>query len=183
VTQPPDYPWYAIVRGNNLEQGELLRRCPRFVLPPNLAHATNGIGEREAVDAVILTQSCDLAIRPNGECEATDILLCPYYVKKDLATHPAFGKEEFWEEVRKGRRPFYHVLNECKIPGHEQDFVLVDFHALFALPVLLVREHVQQTGDRLRLLPPYREHLSQAFARLFMRVGLPTDVPPFGKKK
>jgi hypothetical protein len=29
------------------------------------------------------------------------------------------------------------------------------------------------------LLPPYREHLSQAFARFFMRVGLPVDIPPF----
>jgi hypothetical protein len=34
-------------------------------------------------------------------------------------------------------------------------------------------------GRRLRLLPPYREHLSQAFARFFMRVGLPVDIPPF----
>ncbi len=29
---------------------------------------------------------------------------------------------------------------------------------------------------RLRLLPPYREHLSQAFARFFMRVVLPVEV-------
>jgi hypothetical protein len=29
---------------------------------------------------------------------------------------------------------------------------------------------------RPQLLPPYREHLSQAFARFFMRVGLPTPV-------
>ena len=31
-------------------------------------------------------------------------------------------------------------------------------------------------AHRLRLLPPYREHLSQAFARYFMRVGLPVDI-------
>lgn len=30
--------------------------------------------------------------------------------------------------------------------------------------------------EHLRLLPPYREHLSQAFARYFMRVGLPQDL-------
>jgi maleate cis-trans isomerase len=28
-------------------------------------------------------------------------------------------------------------------------------------------------GERVRLLSPYKEHLSQAFARYFMRVGLP----------
>ena len=31
-------------------------------------------------------------------------------------------------------------------------------------------------SDRIRVLPPYREHLSQAFARFFMRVGLPQDI-------
>jgi hypothetical protein len=82
-----------------------------------------------------------------------------------------------------GRRPFFHLLNECRLPGHKQDFALIDFHVLFALTVPLAREFANQAGDRLRLLPPYRDHLSQAFARLFMRVGLPADIPPFGKKK
>jgi hypothetical protein len=31
---------------------------------------------------------------------------------------------------------------------------------------------------------PYREHLAQSFARYFMRVGLPVNIPPFiGDKK
>jgi hypothetical protein len=34
----------------------------------------------------------------------------------------------------------------------------------------------QRMQSRLRLLPPYREHLSQAFARFFMRVGLPVPI-------
>jgi hypothetical protein len=38
-------------------------------------------------------------------------------------------------------------------------------------------------ATRLRLLPPYREHLSQSFARFFMRVGLPVDIPSFTSKK
>jgi hypothetical protein len=40
-----------------------------------------------------------------------------------------------------------------------------------------MRQRAVRAGDRLRLLPPYREHLSQAFARYFMRVGLPQDIP------
>jgi hypothetical protein len=40
-----------------------------------------------------------------------------------------------------------------------------------------------KAAKRLRLLPPYREHLSQSFARFFMRVGLPIDIPPFTGKK
>ncbi|MEZ2279409.1 MAG: hypothetical protein ACBR12_21120, partial [Microcoleus sp.] len=34
-------------------------------------------------------------------------------------------------------------------------------------------------NDRWRLKSPYLEHFSQAFARLFMRVGLPSAIPPF----
>ena len=34
----------------------------------------------------------------------------------------------------------------------------------------------QRATPRLRLLAPYREYLSQAFARFFMRVGLPQPV-------
>jgi hypothetical protein len=42
----------------------------------------------------------------------------------------------------------------------------------------LLREYVKDK-KRIRLLPPYREHLSQAFARHFMRVGLPSGIPQF----
>lgn len=178
MAEPSTYPWFGVVRRNTLEEGDLLNGCPRFVLPPHAAHAEGSIVlTRETVDAVILSQACDLAIRADGECEAPDVLLCPIYFKKDLRDHPAF-----WEEIRQGRWPFFHILNECGIAAHEQDFVLVDFQAVFTLSVPLVREFAAQNNDRLRLLPPYREHLSQAFARLFVRVG-PTDVPPSGKRK
>jgi len=184
VSERLDYPWYGVVRGRELEQGDLLVGCPRFVIPPDATRVDAGlVVTRERVDAVVLTQSCDLAVRSGGDCEATDVLLCPFYLMRDLQEHPLFRKQETWEEVRKGRRPFFHVLDACRIAGHEQDFALVDFHALFTLGVPLVREFAQTVGDRLRLLPPYREYLSQALARLFMRVGLPADIPPFVRKK
>jgi hypothetical protein len=43
----------------------------------------------------------------------------------------------------------------------------------------VVREVAAEQGDGIRLLPPYREHLAQAFARFFMRVALPVDIPDF----
>ena len=179
----PEYPWFAVVTGDVLEQGDLLRGCPRFLMPPGAYLEGEVTFERGQVDAVVLTQSCDLAVRLDGACEAVEILLCPFVLKKDLSDHPLFRRDEVWEDVRKGRRPYFHVLNECVIEGHEQDFALLDFHSLFTLPVALVHGFAEKAGERLRLLPPYREHLAQAFARLFMRVGLPADVPPFGKRK
>jgi hypothetical protein len=182
--EAPNFPWYCAVRGDTLEQGDILFGCPHFVIPPEGAALGGEVRiARETVDAIILTQSCDMVVRADGQCEAADVLLCPLYFKADLSQHPVFKKDEAWEEVRKGRRPFYHVLNECHLPGHEKDFALIDFHAIFTLNVDLLRRFTGGAGERPRLLPPYREHLSQAFARLFMRVGLPTDVPPFGKKK
>ena len=58
---------------------------------------------------------------------------------------------------------------------------LVDFHRIFSLPLEFMRSLAQTRGPHLRLLPPYREHLGQAFARYFMRVGLPADIPPSKK--
>jgi hypothetical protein len=136
----PDYPWYAVVRGNTLEQGDLLGNCPRFTLGEDAARTSSSVVQRDIVDAIILSQSCDLAIRADGQCEATDVLLCPVYTRSDLVSHPTFGRDAVWEEVRKGRRPFYHVLNACELPGFERDFVLLDFHAIFTLSVRLVRE-------------------------------------------
>lgn len=58
---------------------------------------------------------------------------------------------------------------------------IVDFHNVYGVPLEFARRFADGKGKRLRLLPPYREHLSQAFARFFMRVGLPTDIPKFTK--
>lgn len=57
------------------------------------------------------------------------------------------------------------------------DLSVVEFHRIYALPKEYLKAVALSAGFRLRLLPPYREHLSQAFARYFMRVGLPIDIP------
>ncbi len=44
-------------------------------------------------------------------------------------------------------------------------------------PISFLESLIEKRGiPRFRLLPPYREHLSQAFARFFMRVGLPIPI-------
>ena len=54
---------------------------------------------------------------------------------------------------------------------------VVDFRAIYTVPRdFLERLLKERRKPRLRLLPPYREHLSQAFARFFMRVGLPAPL-------
>lgn len=64
--------------------------------------------------------------------------------------------------------------------------MVVSFRNVRSVDFDWITASIKQRGKRLRLLPPYREHLSQAFARFFMRVGLPTDIafdkPPYKSK-
>jgi hypothetical protein len=83
------------------------------------------------------------------------------------------------EDLRRGNLPGYHLLNRCALPGLETDFLVLDFRSLFGVPIAMARDLAKIQSPRRRLLPPYREHLAQAFARFFMRVGLPVDIPAF----
>ncbi len=163
-----------------MEQGDLLLGCPVFLIPPEAAREPgNHVIQVQSQNAITMTQSCDLVHRKDGKSHADDVILSPVYFKEELKDHKTYGKNEGWEEARKGRHPGYHVLNHCQVPSHELDFMLVDLRRIYTLSVGVVRAFAADQGERLRLLPPYREHLSQAFARFFMRVGLPVDITPF----
>jgi hypothetical protein len=70
-------------------------------------------------------------------------------------------------------------LNNFASPVLSTELRLVDFHDLFTVPREFLESLLRQRQEqRLRLCPPYREHLSQSFARFFMRVGLPQAVNP-----
>jgi hypothetical protein len=184
AASPASYPWYGVTTGEDLEQGHILRDCPVFVIPPA---AVLGLGEHpiqvQRQNVIVMTQSCDLARRADGRCAVDEVLLCPVYFKHELQADKRYGQDAAWEEARRGRHGGVHVLHRCDIPGCELEFMLVDLRRVYSLSVDMLRAFAAGLGNRVCLLPPYREHLSQAFARFFMRVGLPADIPPFGKKK
>lgn len=170
--------WYELVRSDELRQGDLLWGCPRVRL--TTAALTQGKESKvETVHAVVLTQSCDLLVREGKKPKADIVLLCPFYTKKEVSGTSQFKDLKAWEECRRGQRPRFHVLNRCETEPFENEFLLVDLGAAFSLDYEVVVDTAQAVTSRPRLLPPYREHLSQAFARYYMRVGLPSDIPPF----
>lgn len=173
------YPWYEVVSGTGLEQGDIIRGCPVFLIPPEAALESEQDRSVtiEEQNVIVMTQSCDLAMRDDGTCIADDAILSPIYFRHELAGDRTYGNSGGWEAARKGRHVRYHVLNRCDIHGNELDFMLVDLGRIYSLSVGLVRGFAAAKERRVRLLPPYREHLSQAFARTFMRVGLPADIP------
>ena len=127
-------------------------------------------------DVIVMSQSCDLR-KDDKTIDA--VILCAVWKRSQM---PEFSKDDSMENARKGRYPAYHVLNECKLPDYQCEFRIVDFRKVYSMPLGFVRGRLE-ANKRVRLLPPYREHLSQSFARFFMRVGLPSDIPPFKGKK
>src|SRR4051794_16768693 len=102
------YPWFEIVTGDDLEQGDLLEACPVFVPPEDLA-----LGDRAPVvfqweerDVVVMSQSCDLA---KGHEKVTEILLCSAWLRSEL-TEGYLATAKGMEEARRGNLPGFHVL-------------------------------------------------------------------------
>ena len=169
-----EYPWYEVVsRDDDLMQGDFIRDCP-VVIPPS------EISDEIEVkimnyNVVVMSQSCDLVQR-----KLDLVLVCPIWPLSDFEKRSDFFKsKEGKEALRRGNVPGYHLLNKCEIEEFKTDYLIVDFRSVYSVPFNFLLELAKKRGSRMRLLPPYREHLSQAFARFFMRVGLPVDIPPF----
>lgn len=169
------YPWYDVVEGAELEQGDLLLSCQVIVPAPELflPFPPDGIPVRvDTFDVVVMTQSCDLA---NDKVE--DVILCPHWgLEAAGGMDPALARKDTQKAILSGYRPRYTMLGASDAEGQPMGIRIVDFSRIFSLPKAFVRHFAQEAGPRLRLCPPYREHLSQAFARFFMRVGLPQNI-------
>jgi hypothetical protein len=171
----PQYAWYAETEGDEIEQGDLFEACPVYI--PTVDAREHGIVdfEWEERDLIVLSQTCDLV---KGREKLTEVLLCSVWNRSELTTGH-LARSQGMEDVRRGNLPGFHLLAECGLAGLQREVRVVDFRRVYSLPLAFLRKKSLLDGRRLRLLPPYREHLSQAFARFFMRVGLPVDIPPF----
>ena len=169
-----EYAWYDIVDGNeDLLQGDFIKECPVVVPPSEISDKV----EVRVInyDVVVMSQSCDLVQR-----NIDLVLVCPVWPLIEFGKkNPYYQGREGKEALKRGYLPGYHLLNKCEIDRFETDYLIVDFRSVYSVPFDFTLELARKRGERLRLLPPYREHLSQAFARFFMRVGLPIDIPAF----
>lgn len=176
-----EYPWYKIVdKSAPLMQGDIIESCP-IIIPstnPN-KEDINISAEVEKYDIIVLTQSCDLEFK-----KVELVLVCPVITLSDAEEmYPFFKSTDSKNALREGATPAFHLLNECKMKEIEQDFLIVSFRNVYGVPYELIIKLIKNNQRRLALLPPYREHLAQAFARFFMRVGLPVNIPKFKSKK
>jgi hypothetical protein len=196
--------WYEVVGAEvRLTQGDLIFDCPLSTWAETAVdeQSMGGVVARQdalpeyevllkrreiiAEDVIVMTQACDLE-----HDKVSDVVLCPHYAL-------SFFRDEVWkpDQEQKGQKTsseswlkYYKaianghlwnlcVLNSSSIEGHAIEHRIVDFHMIYTVPRDFLELLLRQRGKpRLRLVPPYREHLSQAFARFFMGVGLPAPL-------
>lgn len=175
------FEWYQILdRNSDITQGDIFINFP-FVRVKNyndlITHENIEDIELdvyiEYLDCIVLTQACDIA---NEKPDLENIILCPIY---DLNVVD-FNKQKLSDCIC-GRMPQFYMLNRCddfKCNDKEDgfNFHIVNFNIIEKAPISVLKKFASETSARLRLLPPYREHLSQAFAKYFMRIGLPSDI-------
>ncbi len=169
-------PFWTRTEGEALAQGDLIPGChvPSFGEDFGTEGLEVEVDVREA-DLIVVTQSCDLE-----NSKISLVALCPIH---ELTTfeqaNPAFKARGRWEGVRKGQQPGLHMLASPEMPADNGAALVVDFGEIHSLPPIYLRKRAAQAGPRWRLVSPFLEHFSQAFARYFMRVGLPSSIPPF----
>lgn len=179
VANAPEYRWYGVIEGDDLEQGDILEACPVFFPPEHIPEdAEKSTFTYGKLDLIVISQSCDLAKERE---KIKQVSLCALTRQSEFKANNRVVESSRLEDIRTGKMPRYHMIASSAIPGFECEIRIVDLQQVYSLPISFVR-HRASSERHLRLLPPYREHLAQAFARVYMRVGLPIDIPSFTSK-
>lgn len=185
--------WYEVINSDiRLTQGDIILDCPvvRWASTPIEAGTINDPESLKSAievivaDVVVITQACDLE-----QDKVQNVILCPHLAldkfKEEWEEAMQKGGQNptqkawcrYCEDIKNGYVWNLSMLNECDIENSALPHRVVDFHEVFTLPRTFLESLLESREEsRLRLRPPYREHLSQAFARFFMRVGLPTGI-------
>ena len=170
--------WYAESSPMSpLAQGDQLWDLD--ILDAHVGDAGTVSVDRLRVSLIILTQSCDLEYE-----KVASVLTSPIY---DLGAWLQVNPMDLFrlEDVRRGYDPSLYLLPAWPEAQARRARVdrLVDLSSLRVVRLEMLRSALGSGADRASLSSPAREHFSQAVARMFMRVGLPADIPPYDLKR
>lgn len=162
-----NYPWYEAISGNNsLEQGDILDNWA-----VNVPQSRSGEVIEKVYSLILMTQSCDIS---DG---ITHLIFCPVWTREQLAlADPKLVSKDSIGNLIKGRMIGFYPINKSILPTLEQPWRIIQFQRIIEIETAEVKSNIQLLQPHLRLMSPYKESLSQAFARFFMRVGLPVPV-------
>ena len=171
--------WFGEISDESyIEQGDIFEKC--CIILPNHTHYlsifnsmhTDTPLEVTEFDGIVLSQTCDIINK-----KISSLILCPIFPLSTFKDKGGrFNSAAGREDLRQGKLAQYHLLQKFETKTLPMDYYYVDFQHIYSIPKQFL-EAMLKNISRKRLLSPYREHLSQSFARYFMRVGLPTDIP------
>jgi hypothetical protein len=205
---PAEWPWYEVVDDDSLDQGDIIPGCPVLHAVEG-EDGAGAVADLRPVTALVLTQTCDLAQSkvesvvvcavwpvtrvvlqdPKFREEAADTaqrskLLMPQIDAADadariteIIDRSKAIKKEFNAIIKGERPPFAMLEKHDGTPSTPRS--MASFQHVYSLPRAVLTRMAQKANPRLRLLPPYREHISQAFGRYFSRIGLLQDIPRY----
>ncbi len=185
--------WYRSVAANEpLTQGDFILNCPvsKWSLDSDDYFDGKNLDNLKAkldafcIDAIVMSQACDLE-----QNKVRDVILCPILPLAEFRElwneqrkiegkgNSASNFKGYFTDIKKAKISNLAVLNEGSAGGISTTHRIVDFAEIYSVPRVFLETSISRRGfARLTLVAPYREHLSQSFARFFMRVGLPTPV-------
>ena len=185
--------WYENVPSDApLMQGDIIFKCcvPTWkretieLSNKNEEETLKGLLKFIEVDVIVMTQACDLE-----QNHVQDVTLCPHlplpeyrksWEKFMTARNQGISARAWAKQCDNLKDGFIwnqSLLNSSDIISPPLEHRVVEFYDVYTLPRIFLESLLKNRGDsRPRLIPPYREHLSQAFARFYMRVGLPTPI-------
>lgn len=165
-----------------LEQGDVLLSCSYPVRDGYSKTGEINIALVEGVTGIVLTQSCDLAHRKTDK-----VILC---VCEKLSSYISQRKKTLENKKKAEQKDISGVKNEikselkklCRIESINSfilsksdtldEYYIVNFEDIFSLSYDDAMKIFKGQEKIVRMKSPYREALSQSFARSFMRVGI-----------
>lgn len=191
------FSWYKEVSFNEpITQGDIILDFPVPIIEYRDEYPFF-IAGGAVFDVIVMSQACDVE---NGKLdEISFCVISPLdeivesMMKKELGIQTDVNVDtlttkqlrmprNFVDQLRRGQHTNYYLLNEHyneladKITV-DMDGQVVLLKKTYQLPMDSVASIMKEKSiNRLRLLPPYREHLAQAYANVYSRIGLPTDI-------
>ncbi len=201
-----DFPWYKVKNQDEcLTQGDIILSFPVPVVahdPDGYPFFKQGYIN---TDVIIVTQACDMENRKTkgvtlcrvGSLEEAmrDYFHAQYKISKQQKNkqHPndeqesiddfdynnirQKSKRSYADKIRRGDVLDLYLLDKYNDGTHDFPYRVVYLRDSYRVPLDTLEDVVKSSGSPiLRLLPPYREHLSHNFSFNFSRIGLPIDV-------
>lgn len=128
--------------------------------------------------SIILSQSCDAENQKVEDVLVAQVFSRHAVVRQELERNDRIvTKREFRKRLIEGNQPGQALLHKHDDPRLE--WSIVGFHRLYTVQEDFFVQFASGSSPRLRVRPPYREHIARIFARFGLRVGLPHDAKVF----